>query len=240
MGDFNEVRSSKERRGSCFNPYNARCFDRFISNSSLVDINMEGYAFTWSHPSASKMSKLDRFLVSDGIFTLFPSITAICLDRHLSDHRPILLCEVHLDFGPIPFRFYHSWFDVDGFEDLIKRSWLSFSHSDANMMLHFKKKLKDLKVLIRQWIKTKKSNISSNKHDNELREIDKKMDRGEVDEATVLRRFKLKNNLIGINDMEAKDNSQKSKVKWTIEGDENSKFFHGIIKKRRSQLAIRG
>nr|GEX45633.1 RNA-directed DNA polymerase, eukaryota [Tanacetum cinerariifolium] len=242
MGDFNDVRSSNERHGSCFNPYNARCFNRFISNSGLVDINMEGYAFTWSHPSASKMSKLDRFLVSDGIFTLFPSITAICLDRHLSDHRPILLCEVHLDFGPIPFRFYHSWFDIDGFEDLIKRSWLSFSHSDANRMIRFEKKLQDLKVLIRQWIKTKNSDISSNKHDivNELREIDKKMDRGEVDEATILKRFELKNNLIKINDMEATDNLQKSKVKWAIEGDENSKFFHGIINKRRSQLAIRG
>nr|GEV40261.1 RNA-directed DNA polymerase, eukaryota [Tanacetum cinerariifolium] len=241
MGDFNEVRSSNERRGSCFNPYNARCFDRFISNSDLVDINIEGYAFTWSHHSASKMSKLDRFLVSDGIFTLFPSITAICLDRHLSDHRLILLCEVHLDFGPIPFRFYHSWFNIDGFEDLIKRSWLSFSHSNANRMIRFKKKLQDLEVLIRQWIKTKKSDISSNKHDivNELREIDKKMDRGEVDEATVRRRFELKNNLIKINDMEAKDNLQNSKVKWAIEGDENSKFFHGIINKRRSQLAIR-
>ncbi|GKE29664.1 RNA-directed DNA polymerase, eukaryota, partial [Tanacetum coccineum] len=32
----------------------------------------------------------------------------------------------------------------------------------------------------------------------------------------------------------------KSKVKWAIEGDENSSFFHGIINKRRSQLAIRG
>nr|GEV90404.1 RNA-directed DNA polymerase, eukaryota [Tanacetum cinerariifolium] len=31
---------------------------------------------------------------------------------------------------------------------------------------------------------------------------------------------------------------QKSKVRWAIEGDENSKYFHGIINKKRSQLAI--
>nr|GEY87379.1 RNA-directed DNA polymerase, eukaryota [Tanacetum cinerariifolium] len=43
-----------------------------------------------------------------------------------------------------------------------------------------------------------------------------------------------------INLMEAKDSIQKSKVKWAIEGDENSKFFHGLINKKRSQLAIRG
>ncbi|GKC80750.1 RNA-directed DNA polymerase, eukaryota, partial [Tanacetum coccineum] len=140
MGDFNEVRSSDERRGSCFNPYSARRFDRFILTSGLVDIKLEGYTFTWSHPSASKMSKLDRFLVSDGIFNFFPSITAICLDRHLSDHRPILLREVYLDFGPIPFRFYHSWFDFVGFDDMIQAAWRSFSHSDRNEMIRMIKK----------------------------------------------------------------------------------------------------
>ncbi|GKD29616.1 RNA-directed DNA polymerase, eukaryota [Tanacetum coccineum] len=39
--------------------------------------------------------------------------------------------------------------------------------------------------------------------------------------------------------MEARDSLQKSKIKWAIEGDENSKFFHGIINKKRSQLSIR-
>nr|GEX21911.1 RNA-directed DNA polymerase, eukaryota [Tanacetum cinerariifolium] len=186
MGDFNEVRSSNERHGSCFNPYNARYFDRFISNSGLIDITLEGYAFTWSHPSATKMSKLDRFLVFDGIFTLFPSITAICLDRHISDHLPILLRDVHVDFGPTPFKFYHSWFD-----EMIKHSWLSISHSDANGMIRFKKNLQDLKLIIRQWVKAKKLDISSSKNDIviKLGEIDKAMDRGEFDDATILPRF---------------------------------------------------
>ncbi|GJS34548.1 RNA-directed DNA polymerase, eukaryota [Tanacetum coccineum] len=50
----------------------------------------------------------------------------------------------------------------------------------------------------------------------------------------------LKRKLIDINGTEAKDNLQRSKLKWAAEGDENSRFFHGIINKRRSQLAIRG
>nr|GEY52202.1 RNA-directed DNA polymerase, eukaryota [Tanacetum cinerariifolium] len=39
---------------------------------------------------------------------------------------------------------------------------------------------------------------------------------------------------------EAKDYVQKSKIKWAIEGDENSIFFHGIVNKKRSQLSISG
>ncbi|GJR12796.1 RNA-directed DNA polymerase, eukaryota [Tanacetum coccineum] len=34
--------------------------------------------------------------------------------------------------------------------------------------------------------------------------------------------------------------AQKAKVRWSIEGDENSKFFYGIINMKQSQLAIRG
>nr|GEW01978.1 RNA-directed DNA polymerase, eukaryota [Tanacetum cinerariifolium] len=32
---------------------------------------------------------------------------------------------------------------------------------------------------------------------------------------------------------------QKAKVRWAIEGDENSKFFHGIINRKRTNLSVR-
>ena len=43
-----------------------------------------------------------------------------------------------------------------------------------------------------------------------------------------------------INKVEAIEFAQKSKIKWAIEGDENSNFFHGTINKKRSQMTIRG
>nr|GEZ99325.1 RNA-directed DNA polymerase, eukaryota [Tanacetum cinerariifolium] len=63
-----------------------------------------------------------------------------------------------------------------------------------------------------------KSNIVT-----ELEKIDKAMDSGVVDDVTVLRRIDLKNNLLKVTEMEAKDRIQKSKVKWAVEGDENSR-----------------
>nr|GFA28993.1 RNA-directed DNA polymerase, eukaryota [Tanacetum cinerariifolium] len=198
MGDFNEVRSREERRGLSFNPASARVFDNFISSSGLVDIKMEGYTFTWSHPSATIISKLDRFLVTDGILLLFPSITGICLDRHLSDHRLILVREVKVDFGPIP--------------------------------------------IIRLWTNEKRARMSGSKMNisNELRGIDNELDQGVVTDTILLRRHELIRQLNDIKAMEATYSLQKSKVRWAIEGDENSKYFHGIINKKRSQLAVRG
>ncbi|GKC54471.1 RNA-directed DNA polymerase, eukaryota, partial [Tanacetum coccineum] len=67
MGDFNEVRKQEERYGSVFNVHGADAFNMFISNAGLEEIHLGGCSFTWCHKSASKMSKLDRFLVSEGI-----------------------------------------------------------------------------------------------------------------------------------------------------------------------------
>nr|GEY37585.1 RNA-directed DNA polymerase, eukaryota [Tanacetum cinerariifolium] len=103
LGDFNEVRSKHERFGSTFNMQGAIAFNNFISSACLIDLPLEGYASTWAHKSASKMSKLDRYLISEGVLDLFPHLSALCLDRHLSDHRPILLRETNYDYGPSPF-----------------------------------------------------------------------------------------------------------------------------------------
>ncbi|GKF14541.1 RNA-directed DNA polymerase, eukaryota, partial [Tanacetum coccineum] len=50
----------------------------------------------------------------------------------------------------------------------------------------------------------------------------------------------LLNDLHELNNRNAMEISQKAKIRWSIEGDENSKYFHGIMNKKRSQLAIRG
>ncbi|GJU33149.1 RNA-directed DNA polymerase, eukaryota [Tanacetum coccineum] len=242
MGDFNVVRSTDERLGSRFNQSSAKVFNQFIESSGLVDIKLEGYSFTWSHPSGRKMSKLDRFLVSEGIVSLFPSISATCLDKHLSDHRPILLHEVNSDFGPSPFRMFHSWFRRDGFDLMVEQAWCSFSHNDGNSLIRFKKKLQALKIIIRRWIKSKNLAQSGiiNSIKEELIEIDKIIDSGSVNDELLLKRMDLSRQLFDTKHVDSCDSVQKSKIKWGIEGDENSKYFHGIINKKRSQLAIRG
>ncbi|GJZ96059.1 RNA-directed DNA polymerase, eukaryota, partial [Tanacetum coccineum] len=242
MGDLNEVRSVDERMGSVFNIQGAADFNDFISNSGLVDIQLEGYSFTWSHPSASKMSKLDRFLVTEGVISLFPHISAICLDRHLSDHRPILLRDVIADYGATPFRLYHSWLTLSGFEQLVIHTWNSTVLEDSNGMVRFKKKLQVLKKAIREWVAVYKRGKTGRRNDIKLKlsVIDKQLDQGRVNDDILLSRMGLMKQLLDSNSSDAIDNLQKAKIQWAIEGDENSKFFHGVINRKRANLAIRG
>nr|GEY34371.1 hypothetical protein [Tanacetum cinerariifolium] len=118
MGDFNEVREANERYGSSFNPRHANAFNSFIDTSLLNDISLGGYRFTWSVNKGSKMSKLDRFLVSEDFLDSYHSITGVVLEKGLPDHRSILLKLFEVDYGPTPFRFFHSWLEMDGFKDL--------------------------------------------------------------------------------------------------------------------------
>nr|GEX63821.1 RNA-directed DNA polymerase, eukaryota [Tanacetum cinerariifolium] len=75
---------------------------------------------------------------------------------------------------------------------------------------------------------------------NKLFNIDSLIDKGKVSLAILEDRLDTMNKLASLENMESSELAQKAKVKWSIEGDENSKFFHGIINKRRNNLAIRG
>ncbi|GKA67445.1 RNA-directed DNA polymerase, eukaryota [Tanacetum coccineum] len=242
MGDFNEVRTEQERFGTYFNIHGANVFNKFISLAGLVDIPLGGYSYTWAHKSASKMSKLDRFLISEGLLIDFPNLSGLCLDRHLSDHRPIIMCESKLDYGPIPFRMFHSWFLMEGFDKFVEEKWNDMNVMDSNALIRLKKKLQLLKVEIKAWVKERRNHISKAKTSTKcmLTEVDKIIDQGKWDDDILIKRASLMKELNEINSKEALDVSQKAKIRWSIEGDENSKYFHGILNSKRSQLSIWG
>nr|GEX15696.1 ribonuclease H-like domain-containing protein [Tanacetum cinerariifolium] len=242
MGDFNEVRSEHERFGSTFNRQGAIALNNFISSACLIDLPLEGYAFTWTHKSASKMSKLDRYPMSEGVLDLFPHLSALCLVRHLSDHRPILLRETNYDYGPLPFWFFHSWFAMEGFNSFVKTTWKSLNIVEPNSFIRLKKKLQALKIAISAWSKeaNKRSNDRKINIQQNLSEVDKLIDQGKSNDEILIKRTTLLNDLQELNNRNATEISQKAKIRWSIEGDENSKYFHGIMNKKRSQLAIRG
>ncbi|GJY85135.1 RNA-directed DNA polymerase, eukaryota [Tanacetum coccineum] len=73
-----------------------------------------------------------------------------------------------------------------------------------------------------------------------LRDIDKELDQGGTNEVILQRRLEILKNLHDIDSANARDYMQKPKIQWAIESDENSKFFHGIINRKRANLTIKG
>ncbi|GJV36972.1 RNA-directed DNA polymerase, eukaryota [Tanacetum coccineum] len=242
MGDFNEVRYKSDRFGSVFNAKGADDFNTFIATASLVEVHLGGSSFTWCHKSATKMSKLDRFFISENLLNIYPHISAITLDRLLSDHRPILLREMSFDYGPIPFRFFHHWLELDGFNEFVIDQWKSAPMDTYNGMHNLVGKLRYIKNKIRDWTKSNRliKKGMSDMYKNELRQLDGLIDDGKGSDVVVAKRMELTNELQHIEKLQAMDLAQKAKIKWSIEGDENSCYFHGILNKKRNQMNIRG
>ncbi|GJW36729.1 RNA-directed DNA polymerase, eukaryota [Tanacetum coccineum] len=196
MGDFNEVRVKSDRFGTHFNPHGAHRFNSFILDSGLVEVNLGGCRFTWCHRSATKMSKLDRFLVFGDVLLLeSPEHKAVTIGEALVGSSAYLLKENGYDYGPTPFTFFPSWLK-DGFNTCGEH--LENSPYGGNNAL-----------LI--W-----------------REIDLIFDRGLGNEELVNSRLAILHQIQKIDNLESKERAQKAKIKWAVEGDENSGFFHGL------------
>ncbi|GJS25162.1 RNA-directed DNA polymerase, eukaryota, reverse transcriptase zinc-binding domain protein [Tanacetum coccineum] len=151
FGDMNAVKNEQERVGSIFNNIEADYFNSFIDATGLVDLPIRGRCFTWMNNANTKLSKLDRFLISEDVIDLFPDIRITALDRIWSDHNPILLHVDKIDFGPSPFKLYNSWLLRDGFDDLIKSEWDSLDSNNSEFPIKCHEKFHILKAKIQQW-----------------------------------------------------------------------------------------
>nr|GEX42758.1 hypothetical protein [Tanacetum cinerariifolium] len=159
---------------------------------------------------------------------------------HFSDHRPILLREMVIDYGPSPFRVYHSWFNFQDFDKMVLETWNNIDIDDRNKMVRFKKKLQILKKKIRSWINDYRKKQPGHLEElrSKLQDIDIVLYQGGTNDDILQTRLEILKKRHDINSSNARDFMQK--IQWAIEGDENSKFFHDIINRKRANLAIKG
>nr|GEZ64769.1 RNA-directed DNA polymerase, eukaryota, reverse transcriptase zinc-binding domain protein [Tanacetum cinerariifolium] len=75
---------------------------------------------------------------------------------------------------------------------------------------------------------------------NKNKDMDQIIDEKNPYLELISRRIHVMNSLQDMEKLEASELAQKVKIKWSIEGDENSRFFHGMLNKKRNQQAIRG
>ncbi|GJU38398.1 hypothetical protein Tco_1191355 [Tanacetum coccineum] len=181
-------------------------FNSFIDNFVLIDLPLGGRLFTWMNKARTKLSKLDRFLISEEVAETLPDLLRDSFDEVIKMELPKL--EEH-NFG---------------------RKLLSYE------------KFHLLKAKIKQWHSESKTSDHVTKHDKLqlLKSIEGKIKAGSTNDDDHDFRIKLLQEVDILDTFESFDLFQKARIKWDIEGDENSKFFHGLIKQKRRAQTIHG
>nr|GEV30049.1 RNA-directed DNA polymerase, eukaryota [Tanacetum cinerariifolium] len=129
-----------------------------------------------------------------------------------------------------------------GFSKVVEDAWREGPFDESNAMINMMIKLKYLKTKIREW--NKKNMLSAKnvkeKYKDELEALEVIIDKGDGIVKVVNRRIEVVNTLQKIDKICSSKMAQKAKVEWSIEGDENISFFHGMLNKKWSLLNIRG
>nr|GFA40479.1 RNA-directed DNA polymerase, eukaryota [Tanacetum cinerariifolium] len=122
------------------------------------------------------------------------------------------------------------------------KTWNYISLNDSNAMVRFKKKLQALKKVIRLWIGNYKRNQMNRTTEikSKLKDIDKLLDQLGANNDLLSVRSELLKQYHDIQSVDTRESIQKAKIKWAIEGDEDYKFFHGMINRKRANLAVKG
>lgn len=131
IGEFNEAWEASETFGSVFIKVMLIFFNEFILEAQLVEVDLGGYVFTWMDMWASKMSELYICLRSNGFLDIFGCVLVVVLDKFIPNHRPIVLKEKAVDFGPTLLLFFNLWLHMEDFHKLVIGTWLNDGINDA-------------------------------------------------------------------------------------------------------------
>lgn len=240
-GDFDTILSLTKKRGGVNPDFRSmHDFRNCLVASNLSDLGFEGNHFTWciGQQGRSKIWEgLDRILCNMEAMVVLPALKVTHLTRIGSDHAPLLL---RLDETP-PYKsrfiFQMMWSEHPDFLRVVKEAWVTQVAGSPSQRLP--SKLKILKFKLKNWnwevlgdIRHKLAMLQEMIVQNE--EVVQKAWSNEVEEEL----HQLKKDLQQVLRWDEELLYQKTREKWISEGDKNSKFFHALIRGRRSRNKI--
>lgn len=217
-------------------------FLQCIMDCELTDIGYSGCPYTWCNgcpPEKRIWKKLDRVLVNQDWLNLFETTSINHLIRTGSDHSPLFITAVNNPKTyPKYFRFLDLWTEEEEFQAVVQQAWNI--EVQGSPMWRFHLKLKNTCKCLSHWSKNTIGNIFHHVKDLETKvaELESSMinDSSEVNRTALNQANAL---LIRAYKKEESFWRQKSGVKWYVEGEVNSKFFHSVVNGRKKRLSLK-
>ena len=242
LGDFNVALKHSEYSEGCSSfPKGVEDFIECINCLDIEDLNSTGFQFTWNKTPAGSMGllkKLDRVMTNLKFVSDYPLAHAIFKPYRISDHCPAVLNIPLSKMRWRPsFRFANFITEKEEFLPMVKKVW--DENIEGFYMFKVCQKLKILKKHCRDLcnsyrgygkrIQELRKNLESKQMEIDCNPFDHKI---RNEHADLLLKFNE-----ACND-EEKLLFQRAKIKWIQEGDNNTKFFHSIVKSRGNKNRI--
>lgn len=155
-----------------------RDFNSFINLFDLCDSSLLNAKFKWTDGKEIPiLSRLDRFLVSNGWEEVYLHFTQEEIPKIVFDHWPIMLKTPKVNYGPIPFHFENMWVSHPKFKDQI-HEWWSEMVLEGYKGFGFMKKLQYIKQKLRVWNRNTFGHIKKQKDSIwiEMGSLDRKLE----------------------------------------------------------------
>jgi hypothetical protein len=123
-GDFNLVRTQKEKSNNNINFTHSAAFNDWINTWGLIEIRDPSRSFTWcNNQEIPILANLDRVLATTDWECIYPRANVTILPKGVSDHNPLKInlgvtisnTKDHI------FRFKKWWLHEEGFHDFVKK-----------------------------------------------------------------------------------------------------------------------
>jgi hypothetical protein len=239
LGDFNLIRSAKDKNTPNVNQTLIDKFNMFIDLHQLKEIKRHGPKFTWTNKQSNPvMVNLDKVLVSPEWEIKFLLCFVWSRTRVGSDHWPIFMDSGGKSMREEKHFFENQWLleeDFKVFVDNRKEIKNRFGTQRYSLdVWHWC--MRQSRQFLKGW------NANRNSEDNKLkREMLEKMDilGGErPDEVDWVERYGIEYSLEEIMNKEEMHWQQRVTEKWLLQGDANTSFFHMCANGRRRKTRI--
>lgn len=192
-GNWNIIKFPSERSSGDHLSADMTAFSDWINVNSLVDLQLFGAEFTWSnHHNPPTLSRLDRLKVSSDWLDVYPEFCQLALPKPASNHCPVLLDSCCKRWVPTPFCFEKMWLEEPQFSERVPKWWIEVIE-EGWAGFRLAKKLKHLKVKIKEWAKDHFGDILKAKDSlmGEIQLLDLKEEPSQLSNEEWLKRFSL-------------------------------------------------
>ncbi|XP_074289023.1 uncharacterized protein LOC141614167 [Silene latifolia] len=217
-------------------------FNCVLSPTERVGGNTpSGAIYTWNNkqkPDERIYSRIDRFMVNKAWCDNFTDLYAHFMPEGLYDHTPCVVKSSNQGQSKRSFKYFNMWGGSKKFLPLVRGHW------DAGVtgtpMFRLVKNLKRMKPVLKKLNLEGFSDIegATNILQKLVEEMQEEITRDPNNMQLISEEYEATLKLQELAKAKESFLSQKAKHQWIKEGDTNSAFFHGILKKRRNMNKV--